>query len=156
VVMATSITGRDAHHLGGPLAMGVWRASTISDAWISRTATSLTNLVRASDSVSRGQYNGTACELGVAVRWQWIILPACLVLVSVLLLVATTIRTARYPDMGVENDSPLALLLFELDDAIKTRAWNHAEPRSEPEQRIRYARIRIMVDNDETRKVREG
>ena len=72
------------------------------------------------------EYNGTGYQLGIVVRWQWIILPAALVLLSIIFLIAIIIRTAQSPASAWKG-SPLTLLLFGVDQETKQGVYGHAE-----------------------------
>lgn len=99
----------------------VWRASSNLDPWIKRLALSMTNALRnGSAAPSHSFYDGTGYQLGVSIRWQWIILPAALVLLSILFLVVVMVQTARSP-VAAWKGSPLAILFFNVEQEMR---WN--------------------------------
>ena len=100
----------------------IWNA-TLSDLdmWMKNVALSMTNALRAFDPASNDMYNGTGYQLGVQVRWWWIILPAALVVSSFITLIVTIIKTARSPVQAWKG-SPLALLLLDVDLDIRRSA----------------------------------
>ena len=109
----------------------LWSSTGDLDKWIKTIATSLTNGIRA-DKTDRDQmatleakhdafYDGQAYQLGYSVRWQWMILPAVLVVWSLIILATTMIRTARSP-VRAWKGSPLAVLFMDVDDQIKKTA----------------------------------
>ena len=84
----------------------------------------MTNVVRTTIPMTDELYNGTGFQLGVRVRWEWLVLPAAMVGLSLLFLMATIIRTARSP-VKAWKGSPLAVLFLDIDQEIRTRASNH-------------------------------
>jgi hypothetical protein len=102
----------------------IWNGSENLDAWIKNLALSMTNVVRITNPMTDELYNGTGLQLGVRVRWEWLALPAAMVGLSLLVLIATIIRTATSP-VKAWKGSPLAVLFLDVDQEIRTRASNH-------------------------------
>ena len=78
----------------------IWYASADPgglNTWIQTLARTVTNVIRTRAPQSSGLYNGKAYQLGVRVRWPWVILPTSLVLSSLIILITTIIKTARSP-----------------------------------------------------------
>ncbi len=106
----------------------IWYASANPgdlNAWVQTLARSITNVIRTTAPPSSGVYDGTAYQLGIRVRWPWIILPIALVLASLFMLITTIIKTARSP-VGAWKSSPLTLLFMDVDRDIKKRATGQA------------------------------
>ncbi|EMC94526.1 hypothetical protein BAUCODRAFT_551020 [Baudoinia panamericana UAMH 10762] len=101
---------------------GVWNGTRNPQAWIQDIATSLTNVVRVYNQTNRDEYNGTAYQLGVNVRWTWISLPTTLVVLSIVFLLTVMVRTALSP-VAPWKGSPLTLLLFDIDHAAKEASY---------------------------------
>lgn len=99
----------------------LWVASGDLDKWIKNLAASMTNFVRTHRPQSDSMYNGTGYDLGVEVRWGWIVLPDALVLASLLMLVAGIIRT-RHNGISAWKGSPLAFLFMDVDPVIEEQA----------------------------------
>jgi hypothetical protein len=95
-----------------------WNSTTFQDGWIERFTTTLTNHVRTAAPASKVLYDGTACQLGIIVRWWWLALPVAMVAMSMLLLILVIIQTAR-SEVKSWKASPLTLLLFDVDGAIR-------------------------------------
>ena len=91
----------------------IWNATTHIDAWIANLATSITNVVCTTNTTSRPEYNGSAVQLGVGVRWVWLTLPVVLVFLSLALLVAVIVQTANSP-VKAWKESPLMFLLLDM------------------------------------------
>ena len=103
-----------------------------TDDMMANLARSMTNALRIITPSTRPQYNGTAYQLGVRVRWEWITLPAFVVLATILLLATVMIRTARI-GVGSWKDGPLTLLLFDVDEVItQISAESVAQGRDSP------------------------
>lgn len=106
------------------LMQGIWSATIDTDAWIAKVARSVSNAIRTLRTIDwpQAEYNGTSYELGVRVRWEWLILPVTTILASILLLLATMVRTARSP-VAPWKGSPLAFLLFDIDQEVKDMCY---------------------------------
>ena len=89
-----------------------------TDSMMANLARSMTNALKTLTPSTRPQYNGTAYQLGVRVRWEWVTLPAFVVLATILLLAVVMVRTARI-GVGSWKDGPLTLLLFDVDEVIR-------------------------------------
>ena len=96
------------------MTQAIWNASSDLDSWIKNLALSMTNVIRTDNSQPDNMYNGVAFQLGYEVRWEWIILPATLVLTSTLILIVIIIQTSRSP-VSAWKGSPLILLFMNLD-----------------------------------------
>ena len=109
----------------------VWNSTGDLDKWIKTVAASLTDSIRSSKpyptqnatliAAQDAFYNGTGYQLGYDVRWPWVVLPTVLVVSSVVILVATIIKTANSP-VGGWKGSPLALLFMEVDPQLEKDA----------------------------------
>ena len=99
----------------------IWNASADLDSWIKNVADSMSNAVRTTTPATSDIYNGTGYQLGIRVRWLWIILPAVLVVSSLMILIAAIIKTERNPVYAWKG-SPLVLLFMDVDRDIRKRA----------------------------------
>ena len=104
----------------------IWNGTENLDGWIKNLALSMTNVVRTDVPMTDELYNGTGLQLGVRIRWEWLILPAAMVGLSLLFLIVTILRTARSPAKAWKG-SPLAILFLDVDQEIRTRASNHLD-----------------------------
>lgn len=103
----------------------IWSASADLDPWMQQVALSMSNGLRTfgtqpyqDNPPELSQYNGTGYQLGVSVRWPWIILPAIMVLLSIVLLIIVMIQTARSP-LAAWKGSPLVYLLFDVEQEVR-------------------------------------
>ena len=101
---------------------GIWDASADLDTWIQTVANSITNVIRTLGEAERAiEYDGTGYQLGYEVRWAWIVLPAILVGMSLLILVFIMVKTARSAVQAWKG-SPLALLFMNVDGGLREAA----------------------------------
>ena len=129
------------------LIQAIWNATTGDlDAWIKNVALSMTNALREFNPAPDDMYNGTGYQLGTQVRWRWIILPAVLVLSSLLILIVTIVKTARSPVQAWKG-SPLALLFTDVDQDIRKGAEGRMEVYQGLEDSV--GKIKVMMKNDE-------
>ena len=103
----------------------IWSASADLNPWMQQLALSMSNGLRTwatqPDQAGKPEhvkYNGTGYQLGVSVRWSWIILPALMVLLSIVLLIIVMIQTARSP-LAAWKGSPLAFLFFDVEQEVR-------------------------------------
>ena len=94
--------------------LGIWNASSDLDLWIKNLALSMTNVIRTDTPQPDDMYNGTAYHLGYQVQWEWIVLPAALVLISTLVLIIAIVQTSR-SSVSAWKGSPLTLLFMNVD-----------------------------------------
>ncbi|KAJ9604775.1 hypothetical protein H2200_010890 [Cladophialophora chaetospira] len=121
----TASLGIEASKADSDTALAIWTASADPDPWIQQVALSMSNGLRTwgtqlyqTPVPERTQYNGTGYQLGISVRWPWIILPAIMVLFSIVLLIIVMIQTARSP-LAAWKGSPLAFLLFDVEEELR-------------------------------------
>ena len=92
----------------------IWNTSSDLDSWIINLALSMTNVIRTDTPQPDDMYNGTAYHLGYQVRWEWIVLPAALVLLSTLVLIVAVVQTSR-SSVSAWKGSPLTLLFTSVE-----------------------------------------
>ncbi|KAK5680162.1 hypothetical protein LTS10_007089 [Elasticomyces elasticus] len=133
--------------LSSDLIAGVWNGTRDPQSWIENVATSMTNVIRATNSSTRTEFDGKAYQLGVSVRWQWLVLPAILVASSVLLLGTVMARTA-YSDVGAWRGSPLTLLLLKVDQRFMEAGSRRVDEYRGPERAVGKERVRLERSSD--------
>ena len=125
----------------------IWNATTGDlDAWMKNVALSMTNALRELSPAPDDMYNGTGYQLGIQVRWEWSILPAVLVLSSLLILIVTIVKTARSPVQAWKG-SPLALLFTDVDQDIRKRAEGRMDAYQGLDDSV--GKVKVMMKNDE-------
>lgn len=98
------------------ITQAVWSGFHVPDTWIPHIAMSISNVIRASET-SRSQCDGAVFELGIRIRWNWLMLSAALVGAWMLLLVAVIVRTACGPVKSWKG-SLLTLSLSKLEKDV--------------------------------------
>lgn len=149
------LTHTDGQIYTSDLVRGIWNGTTDMDSWISNLATSMTNVIRSTNTSSRPQYNGTPYELMVIVRWKWIVLPAALVAMSILFLIAVIIRTAYSPVQSWKGNL-LTMFLFELDEDIKDAAVDQVDKYRGLDKAIGRKRVRSTKERSGVWKLKEA
>jgi hypothetical protein len=144
--------GPVAYKTSSDLIYGAWNGSTNASAWIANLATSMTNVMRSADSVSRDQYNGSQYELTVTVRWEWLVFPAALVAASLVYLLVIMSQTAASPVHSWKG-SPLTMLLFELDRDISQEAHGQVEKQGGLLKTIGGTKVRMVREDGGIRKL---
>ena len=107
--------------------LAIWNGTTNQDWWISNLAMSLTNHIRTANLASDSRFDGTAYQLGVKIRWAWLALPVAMVVFAILFLTIVMVQTAR-SEVSSWKASPLTLLLFDVDGAIRQEALSSGWP----------------------------
>lgn len=74
----------------------------------------MTNVIRTDTPQPDDMYNDTAYSLGYQVRWEWIVLPAVLVLISTSVLIMAIVQTSR-SSVSAWKGSPLTLLFINIE-----------------------------------------
>jgi len=121
----------------------IWSASANLDPWIKQVALSVTNALRNSTGQpSHTLYDGTGYQLGISVRWQWIALPAAMVLLSLIFLVMVMVQTAR-SEVDAWKGSPLAFLFFDVEQEMKRKVVGHTDEFNGIENAV--ADVRVML-----------
>lgn len=134
------------------LIYGVWNGSTNASTWIDKVATSMTNMMRATNSTSRDQYNGYSYGLAITVRWGWLALPVALVVASLAYLFVVMFQTAG-SSVHSWKGSPLTLLMFQLDPAITEAAYGHVDNQGGLLKSIGDTKVRMERHTGDVRKL---
>ncbi|KAK5713367.1 hypothetical protein LTR17_017612 [Elasticomyces elasticus] len=146
----TITTGEAAMSYPNELLHGLYLGSADLDAWFANLATSMTNVVRTTQTSSHAQYNGQQYVLAVRVRWIWLLLPVTLVLAAILLLIAVMIRTAFSSVRSWKHDL-LTMMLFEMDPSLKNAAQGQFDKRDGVEKAIGKRKVRLQAREDGVR-----
>ncbi|KAF2449614.1 hypothetical protein P171DRAFT_379677 [Karstenula rhodostoma CBS 690.94] len=114
-----------------------WSAASNVTSRMDRLATVMTNIMRqASNDIAVGK--SFSEESYIEVRWLWLILPVGLLVLTLIFLVGTVIRTSMENDrVGVWKNSAIATLLYGLPDEMQrkiTTSQGHGTPRSKAKE----------------------
>jgi hypothetical protein len=104
----------------------IWNGTSDMQPWMDKVTRSLSNAMRLDSTADDPAFDGSAYQLSVVVRWAWLALPVSLVLITIVLVAIIIIKTAR-SDIGSWKGSPLAMLLFDVDDDIRLQSRNIAD-----------------------------
>jgi hypothetical protein len=93
-----------------------------------RLATAMTNVIRSAPSKIIMTGNAFSKETYIAFYWKWLVFPFILLLLSLVFLVATMIKTSKDRDIGVWKTSAMPTLISSLPqemqlDLTKTSTW---------------------------------
>lgn len=127
------------------LVYGIWNGTADLNGWITNVATSVTGVLRTTETISRSQYNGTAQGMGVHIRWLWLLLPLVLVVLSLLVLVATIARTAL-STVEAWKGSPLTFLIFGLDERVREGAYGHGIDHDGFQEAVGAKKVRLAEE----------
>jgi len=121
LVNGTVILNLESQSPSSDFIQAIWNGTENLDAWIQNLALSMTNVVRVSTPAHNNRYNGTAFRQGINVRWMWLVLPAAMVMFSVLIFGLVIIKTMK-SNVEAWKGSPLTLLFSDVDAEIKGQA----------------------------------
>lgn len=110
-----------------------WSAPNHITEHVEKLAKAMTNVMRQS-STQMAIGKSFSEETYVEVRWGWLALPVALLILTLIFLVATVLRTSMQMDqVGVWKNSSIATLLYGLPDEIQrkvTASGTDATPRT--------------------------
>jgi hypothetical protein len=113
-----------------------WLAPNNLTHHLERLATAMTNKVR-SLATSSQMLNGEAfyAEKYVLIQWEWLIFPLLLLVLSLVFLVSTIIKTSKDPATGIWKTSAMPTLIYGLPKEIRSKlnpasSWDSAHESS--------------------------
>jgi len=122
-----------------------WLAPNNVTNHMERLATALTNVLRSSNS-GRPVYGEAYCtQAYVKVRWLWLILPIGLLLLSLIFLISTIVKTGQgNGEVGVWKTSAIATLLYGLPDDMQAKITTSAGKDSTPRAKAKQLRVKLL------------
>jgi hypothetical protein len=110
-----------------------------------RLATALTNAMRSSKS-SRESVTGDAWieEVFIAIRWEWLIYPFILLILSLVFLVSTMIKTAGDGGTGVWKTSVMPTLIYGLPQEVREGIASSKTDPSVSKMGVKKVKIRLL------------
>jgi hypothetical protein len=129
------------------LAFNPWLAPNNITRHMERLATAVTNAIRSSTSKEMVEGMAFSKDNFVAVRWVWLSLPLGLLLLSLVFLAATVIKTSREADVGVWKTSAIATLLYGLPDDMQ-RKITTSTSKGTPRAKAKELRVRLGPEMD--------
>jgi hypothetical protein len=121
-----------------------WMAPNNVTKHMERLATALTNIVRSSPSHQDVEGSAWAKETFISVRWQWLIFPFLLLILSLVFLVSTIIKTSKDSGASVWKTSAMPTLIYSLPketqgQLTKSSTWSSAKE-------TKKVRIKLLPD----------
>ncbi|OWY43056.1 hypothetical protein AALT_g572 [Alternaria alternata] len=124
-----------------------WLAPNNVTYHMERIARAMTNVVR-SDADSNELIIGSASspETYVRVEWGWLIFPLVMLLLSIVFLVATMIKTSQetYDGIGTWKTSAMPALIYSLPKDLQQGLTTSATSRSISKRRSKKVKIRLL------------
>lgn len=138
--------GDSRDHSTSDIIQAIWDgASKGDDAWIDNVALSMTNVIRKTNSTSKPEYDGISFQLGVRVRWIWLVLPVALVMLSLILLLGVMYRTANSP-VAPWKGSPLTFLIFDVSERVKAECYSRIDEPGGLKMAVGNTRVRLTEE----------
>lgn len=141
--MQGSVYWNASQHFSNDLIRGIWNGTTNPHTWINNVALSMSNVVRSTNTSSRPEYNGTALALTIRIRWEWLTIPAILVVTSIVFLTMVVTQTMYSPVQSWKG-SPLTLLLFDVDQDTRKLAYGHLEEHKGALKAVGDQRVQLL------------
>jgi hypothetical protein len=132
---------------GGPawlrhLEFNPWLASNNVTRHMERLAKAMTNVIRSSPDQEKVAGAAYFRETYISVRWEWLAFPLLLLVLSLVFLISTMIKTSKDTGAGIWKTSTLPTLIYSLPRETqaqfsKSSTWNSA-------QDTKRVRIRLL------------
>lgn len=124
------------------LPINPWLAPNNVTAHMERLATAMTNLVRSAKSREVIKGTASAQQKYLRIRWEWLVFPSTLLVLTLVFLVATILKTSR-TETGVWKTSAMPSLIYGLPETERERVVNPSALRSARKE-IRKLRVRLV------------
>jgi hypothetical protein len=120
-----------------------WMAPNNLTRHVEKLATAITNRVRSSASGEMLQGEAFYSEQYVLVQWEWLIFPFLLLVLSLVFLVSTMIKTSKDTSTGIWKTSTMPTLIYSLPKDAQSKlspssTWNDTDKSS------RKVRIKLL------------
>lgn len=106
-----------------------WQAPNNITHFMQRLSTSMTNLMRSSSTKEMVVGNAFSRKSYIHISWGWLAFPFTLLLLSLVFLVSTMVKTSKDPETGVWKTSTMPALIYGLPEETRDRfttqaSWN--------------------------------
>ncbi|KAF2183985.1 hypothetical protein K469DRAFT_204504 [Zopfia rhizophila CBS 207.26] len=126
------------------LEVNPWIAPNNVTRHVERLATALTNVIRSSSSNEMVLGMAFSKETYVSVRWEWLSLPLSLLVLSLIFLVGTVIKSTREKEqVGIWKTSAIATLLYGLPDDMQKKITASTSVGT-PRARAKALRVKLL------------
>ncbi|EOA91786.1 uncharacterized protein SETTUDRAFT_86598 [Exserohilum turcica Et28A] len=124
-----------------------WLAPNNVSHHLERMAQAITNVIR-SDTDSNELIAGTAYarETYVAVHWAWLAFPLAMLLLSIIFLISTILKTSseNYQEIGIWKTSAMPTLMYSLPNDAQRGIISATRPKEMAFKNTEKVRIRLM------------
>jgi hypothetical protein len=119
-----------------------WLAPNNVTRHMERLATAMTNVIRSAPSKTMLEGNAFSKETFVSIAWEWLAFPFTLLVLSLVFLVLTIIKTSKDGATGVWKTSAMPTLIYSLPQDVQKELL----PSKTDNSASRKVRIRLLPD----------
>jgi hypothetical protein len=123
-----------------------WLAPNNVTRHFERLATAMTNVVRSGPSRTMLKGDAFVKETFIAISWEWLSFPFILLLLSLVFLVATMIKTSKDGDMGLWKTSAMPTLIYGLPQDVRKELSSSRPDDSAYKKGAQNVRIKLLPD----------
>jgi hypothetical protein len=123
-----------------------WLAPNNVTRHMERLATAMTNVVRSAPSRTMLEGDAFVKETFIAISWAWLSFPFILLILSLIFLVATIIKTSGDGGTGVWKTSAMPTLIYGLPQDVREGLSSSESNDSAYRKGARKVRIRLLPD----------
>jgi hypothetical protein len=106
----------------------------------------MTNVVRSGPSRTMLKGDAFVKETFIAISWEWLSFPFILLLLSLVFLVATMIKTSKDGDMGLWKTSAMPTLIYGLPQDVRKELSSSRPDDSAYKKGAQNVRIKLLPD----------
>jgi hypothetical protein len=123
-----------------------WLAPNNVTRHMERLATAMTNVVRSAPSRTMLSGDAFVNETFIAISWEWLTFPFTLLVLSLVFLIATMIKTSRDGEIGAWKTSAMPALIYSLPQDVRKDLVSSNSDEVESKMEARKVRIRLLPD----------
>lgn len=123
-----------------------WLAPNNISRHMERMAVAMTNIIRSGPSNAMLAGEAFSIETYVEIHWGWLSFPFMLLLLSLVFLVATMMKTSKDGDLGAWKTSAMPALIYSLPPDVQRELSISKNDNSSPRRKARKVRIRLFPE----------
>jgi hypothetical protein len=123
-----------------------WLAPNNVTRHMERLATAMTNVVRSAPSRTMLEGDAFVKETFIAISWAWLSFPFMLLMLSLVFLVATILKTSGDGETGVWKTSAMPTLIYSLPQDVREGLTSSGPNDTAYRKGARRVRIRLLPD----------
>jgi hypothetical protein len=123
-----------------------WLAPNNVTQHMERLATAMTNVVRSAPSKTMLKGHAYTKETFISIKWAWLAFPFILLLLSLVFLIATMIKTSKDGDIGMWKTSAMPTLISSLPEDIQKELLHSGKNDGASRKGARKVRIKLLPD----------